>query len=1010
MPSNAPSTFLTSITNPLESNRMHSNPKGTPSTRAPIELDPSMAFYVFLTARVMAALFAPIQDCDEVFNYWEPTHYLNHGYGLQTWEYSPQYALRSWAYIGPHALVTLLARISPIGSKFLEFYLLRLVLAFACSASEAKLFSVISRTLNPRVAIMFLIIMISCTGMFHASTAYLPSSFAMYTTMLGMAAFMNWRGDIRTAEGIFWMGLGAVIGWPFAIIMATPYILEEFVLAWAMEDSKSLFWRFVDGTAIQSCIDGFFYRKLVCVPFNLIWYNVFSSGKGPNMYGTEPWDFYLRNLLLNFNVWFLLGLLAFPMAIVQSYIGKKHASRQNLMRGLVFVSPLYLWLVIFSIQPHKEERFMYPAYPSIALNAAFSLHVLLSLFGSTNSSGIFGRIPPQLKLAVVSTAVFSAVGVGLWRATGIATAYSAPLQVYTPLHTPGIASRGETVCLGKEWYRFPSSYHLPNGIRAKFVKSEFKGLLPGEFREANINFGVYPGTWLVPPGMNDENREDPGKYTDVARCNFLVDSFFPNSQPTKYEPQYILDDTTWQSLKCEPFLDVTQTGILGRLVPLPDWGIVPESFRRKWGKPIHFKEAIAPFSQNDARNSKMLLYALLLSTLVAWGFFTLLRRARRKTPPRSRTPDLEKPTSQKNPERKPGEWIPQDFTRPPATPYPEWSVHTTKPLPYRPFRYGPKYNINMGLRPMNWDEWIELDNHYPRFHADKARRIRDRGSKCCRTAPRAYDAAVELLEELCSYLPQRYPSLFQATSTGMTNVLTGESFNIQERPLAEDPMQMAARTIQDDLAIMIEGDDGQYYLLAGAILLAGFWRLEDKFGMPLSEIHTSGEVPQFREKLEKGMMNFFRRVKPESPVLRNNYFIQVDDELAWSSSIGSEDSEGIGWFTAEKNKAIEHHYFRSERQSLRRWVIALVVRLPRSGGVVFTIRTYFHPMVDVCLEPYVPGRLASAIRSWGDDVSKYKGKERYGEVLLEYLDQKHEEQVAEGLDLSKEDEERKGCE
>lgn len=87
----------------------------------------------------------------------------------------------------------------------------------------------------------------------------------------------------------------------------------------------------------------------------------------------------------------------------------------------------------------------------------------------------------------------------------------------------------------------------------------------------------------------------------------------------------------------------------------------------------------------------------------------------------------------------------------------------------------------------------------------------------------------------------------------------------------------------------------------------------------------SGDVPGFKEKLEKGMLNFFRRVKPEAPVLRNNYFIQVDNNLDWSSSIGNEDNEGHGWFTAEKNKAIEHHYFRAERQSLRRWVQGVVL-------------------------------------------------------------------------------------
>jgi alpha-1,2-mannosyltransferase len=73
---------------------------------------------------------------------------------------------------------------------------------------------------------------------------------------------------------------------------------------------------------------------------------------------------------------------------------------------------------------------------------------------------------------------------------------------------------------------------------------------------------------------------------------------------------------------------------------------------------------------------------------------------------------------------------------------------------------------------------------------------------------------------------------------------------------------------------------------------------------------------------------------------------------------------------------------------------------------VFTIRTYFHPITSICEEPYVPGRLASAVRSWGDDVSKYKGKDRYQEVLLEYLDKKHEEQIKNGLDLSKEEEVR----
>jgi alpha-1,2-mannosyltransferase len=308
----------------------------------------------------------------------------------------------------------------------------------------------------------------------------------------------------------------------------------------------------------------------------------------------------------------------------------------------------------------------------------------------------------------------------------------------------------------------------------------------------------------------------------------------------------------------------------------------------------------------------------------------------------------------------------------------------------------------MGLRTMKWDEWIELDNQYLHYHAIKARRIAERGALCSRTDPRAFEAALELLDELASYLPQRYPSLFTRTSTGLTNTATHETFDLGRTQLRrnggprEDPMQLAGRLLQDDVALMIEGADGRPRLLAGSILLAGFWRLTDKFGLDLAAIHTSGDVPGYDAKLDRPMANFFRRLAPDAPVLRNNYFVQVDDGLAWSSSIGREDDAGIGWATAEKDRAIAAHHFRSERQSLR--------RLPRSGAVVFTIRTYFVPITELAAEPGVPGRLASAVRAWGDDVGRYKGREKYGRVLLEFLDAKHAEQVAAGLDFGAEEE------
>lgn len=37
--------------------------------------------------RHMSATSNIIHDCDEVFNYWEPLHYILYKSGFQTWEY-----------------------------------------------------------------------------------------------------------------------------------------------------------------------------------------------------------------------------------------------------------------------------------------------------------------------------------------------------------------------------------------------------------------------------------------------------------------------------------------------------------------------------------------------------------------------------------------------------------------------------------------------------------------------------------------------------------------------------------------------------------------------------------------------------------------------------------------------------------------------------------------------------------------------------------------------------------
>ena len=140
-------------------------------------------------------------------------------------------------------------------------------------------------------------------------------------------------------------------------------------------------------------------------------------------------------------------------------------------------------------------------------------------------------------------------------------------------------------------------------------------------------------------------------------------------------------------------------------------------------------------------------YGVAVLLLATFLVLYLVKPRKRQTLNRPRSPDLEKRGLIKATDRLPGEWHPVEFKRPAPQPYPDWDLRTTKPLPYRPFKYG-KYHITMGLRTMKWDEWIELDNQFPAFHTDKARRIEERGSKCCKTAPEAFDGVLELLEEL----------------------------------------------------------------------------------------------------------------------------------------------------------------------------------------------------------------------------------------------------------------------
>ncbi|KAL3995542.1 hypothetical protein ACH3XW_26230 [Acanthocheilonema viteae] len=114
------------------------------------------------------------------------------------------------------------------------------------------------------------------------------------------------------------------------------------------------------------------------------------------------------------------------------------------------------------------------------------------------------------------------------------------------------------LCVGKEWYRFPSSFFLPSGIKnsknqvliaeLNFIKSEFAGLLPKPYMKGSLP----EVTRAIPTGMNDLNREEVSRYVDIEQCDFLIDLETPDT--TVLEPNYAKQTSIWRSVVKKKFL------------------------------------------------------------------------------------------------------------------------------------------------------------------------------------------------------------------------------------------------------------------------------------------------------------------------------------------------------------------------------------------------------------------------------------------------------------------------
>ena len=117
--------------------------------------------------------------------------------------------------------------------------------------------------------------------------------------------------------------LSALLSWPFAALLGGPIALD--ILFRKRRFAMFFKWSAISAAVIllpQISLDSDYYGKLVSAPFNIVKYNVFTS-HGPDLYGTEPWHYYLINGLLNFNLGFLAALAVIPLHYLTVFlIGK----------------------------------------------------------------------------------------------------------------------------------------------------------------------------------------------------------------------------------------------------------------------------------------------------------------------------------------------------------------------------------------------------------------------------------------------------------------------------------------------------------------------------------------------------------------------------------------------------------------------------------------------------------------------------------------------------------------
>ncbi|XP_034187819.1 alpha-1,2-mannosyltransferase Alg9 isoform X2 [Osmia lignaria lignaria] len=434
----------------------------------------------------------------------------------------------------------------------LVFYFVRCLLSVGCALSEVYFYKNVCREFGIHIGRLTLVFLILSSGMYIASAAFLPSSFSMYLSTVATAAWYARQYELA----IFATAISALLGWPFAALLGIPIAVE--MLVQKQEWGQFIKWVIISGVVVLVpvvWIDSMYYGKLVIAPLNIITYNVFTN-HGPNIYGTEPFSYYIYNGFLNFNFIFL-GALWAPIGLFLVWLIVPARPRDRLCLSYWYsLAPLYLWFLVFFFQPHKEERFLFPVYPMICLAGAIAVDVIQKLYFFIRT-----KLSPlhiayhylQYTAHITFFAILICGLLGISRSLALYKGYYAPMEVMIDANKFGL--EGEipkdmyiNFCVGKEWHRFPGSFFFPsNNWKLQFLKSEFKGQLPQPFLDHEN------ATSVIQPYFNDMNREEPTRYFNVNKCHFVLDLDIDTE--TELEPNYSRLTDNFTVIKSAKFLN-----------------------------------------------------------------------------------------------------------------------------------------------------------------------------------------------------------------------------------------------------------------------------------------------------------------------------------------------------------------------------------------------------------------------------------------------------------------------